>query len=312
MKRTTSVYDNWKWIWQYVKKYKHSIFRFLNWEIACTVIELVLSILIQQVIDRITNKELNGIVVFIVVFILLQLFEVFVHTYTGKIHLKVHHHIQNDMQLHLYENILSQTNIHPIGHKIVCMEKDIGHVAETILNQVPGMITSLICMLGAILLLVYYDIPIAIIAICSIPILLFLYFQSISTLLKNQKDLHTMQDEKLEESITTFQQPSYQSISKHVQFMQQLQHKDLAISLRQYTYQSNKHIVITIAGRIISFICYGMVIWQLFHQKISIGTAILLFTMISNVHSSLEKIVGWIPDVVQASISAQRIRKWME
>ncbi len=165
-------------------------------------------------------------------------------------------------------------------------------------------------------MILHYDWIMAIIALASAPILLL----SSRYVLKKQRE-YSKQVRQMSSKVMTFQVETFYNYDTIKSFgiaeqygrrLRQWQErfKEVVLAHNLFTIQTN--IFVSAVGMLVSFAAFGYCLFRLWTHEITYGTMTLFLQQRSGLSSAFQKVVGIIPNFLNSSVSAHRIRELVE
>ena len=184
-------------------------------------------------------------------------------------------------------------------------------VANTILTFLPNVVTTLISFGGAFVIVVQHDPWMALIALMGAPI-------SFLTPVTRPKGCGSSQRENqnVASDRTVFDQETFQNlqfikafgmIDRVTEKFHRIQQETVDLSLKQNRFQQSMTIATSLVGQAVGYACYGFAAYRLWQGEISYGTMTMFVSMAGSLRGSFSGILGLMPMVIRAGISAERI-----
>ena len=141
------IWDDWKWIFTYSRRYKGSILFYLILGIISTTLGLVGSIAGKYMIDIITGYQVTKLWIMVVVMVGSALFSLVIGNVLGRITLKLQIYINNDIQGDIFDKIIDADwmaiNQYSNGDVLNRFTGDVGTVSSNAISWLPTIIISI-------------------------------------------------------------------------------------------------------------------------------------------------------------------------
>lgn len=310
------ILDNLHWLSQYIRKYWYPIGVYTVLGIFGSAFGLVSSIVSKNLIDAVTGFNTRSIGWAIGLYVGLGVGRVFINVFTGKISLLIQSRVSNEIQKDIYDQVMvsewESLSEYTTGDLLMRTTNDTAVISNNVLSLVPTFITTSCNFIGALLIVLYYDPIMALIALIGAPITFLTSRYRMSSMQSFQRESQKMASKRMmfnQETFTNIQSiKAFDLIDDFSLRLKDLQEESLSLSLRQYKYQAWTNIIMSLTGLVVSYACYGFAIFRLWQGDISFGTMTLFVSMASNLSGSFSSVVHLVPTAIRASISVERVR----
>lgn len=309
------MWEEWVWIYQYGKRYKRAIFFYMILGMFGTVFSLVSSVASKNLIDIVTGFQKNKIIPMALLMVSMALFDLFFSSICSRISLKINIKIQNDIQADIFDQIINvnwlDLSKFSCGDILNRFGSDIGTVAGSAIGWLPNLITSLFSFIASLVLIIYYDPTMGLIAMLNAPVMLFS-----SKILLSRMRKYTTKVKKMNSEMMSFQQETFYNVDSIKSFdlvnlfsrkLRNFQgrYKDINLEYNKFSIITN--IVLSIIGMIIQYIGFGWGIYRLWTNRITYGEMTLFLGQASKLTGTFSSLVSIFPSTIGATISAGRI-----
>lgn len=309
------IWASWRWIYSYVKKYWLQIVIYTLLGLFGTVFGLAGTVVSKNLIDAVTGFNSDSIGWAFALYIGFGVSRIFINILTGKISLLIRTKVQNEIQANIFDQVMftdwESLSEYSTGDLLMRSSGDSGAISSSVLNFIPSAVTTIANFVGAFVIVCYHDPIMALIALAGAPVTFLTSRYRLSKMTEFQRENQQMGSTRM-----SFNQETYQNIQSIKAFglieqfserMRQIQSDILALSLRQYRYQSFSTIIMSITALAVSYGCYGFAVFRLWQGDISYGTMTLFVSMSSSLTGSFSSIVSLVPTAISAATSAERI-----
>ena len=164
---------------------------------------------------------------------------------------------------------------------------------------------------GAFVIVVQNDPWMALIALMGAPISFLSSRYSAKRMRDFQRDNQNVASDR-----TVFDQETFQNLQfikafgmldRVTEKFHRIQQESVDIALKQNKFQQSMTIVTSLVGQAVGYACYGFAAFRLWQGEISYGTMTMFVSMAGSLRGSFSGILGLLPMVIRAGISAERI-----
>ena len=314
------ILDDWKWIFSYSIRYKGAIAFYVILGILSTSLGLVGSVASKYLIDIITGYKTDRIWTLAILMVGSSVFSLAFQSVISRITTKLGIKIGNDIQADIFDKIMDadwlSMNQFTNGDLLNRFSNDIGPVSNNAITWLPSVLIAVYRFVATFFVILHYDWIMAVIALASAPILLL----SSRYVLKKQRE-YSKQVRQMSSKVMTFQVETFYNYDTIKSFgiaeqygrrLRQWQErfKEVVLAHNLFTIQTN--IFVSAVGMLVSFAAFGYCLFRLWTHEITYGTMTLFLQQRSGLSSAFQKVVGIIPNFLNSSVSAHRIRELVE
>ena len=309
------MWEEAKWMWQYIRRYKFAVFFYLILGIFSTLMGLAGSVLSKYLIDAVTGVDKTNIGWIIGGIVGMALGGVVISAITSRISTKISIKVNNEIRQEAYNKVmrsdwLSMTNFHS-GDILNRLNSDVSTVSGSVIGWIPSLITKFVQFVGALLIILYYDPTMAILALISAPVMLI-----VSKLLMTKMRYFNKKSREVSSEVMAFNEESFQNIQSIKAFdliglfnkkLINMQEKYKKVSLDYNKFSIATSSFMSIVGMIVSYSCFGWGVYRLWTGHITYGTMTLFLQLSGTLSSSFNSLVGMVPSAISATTSAGRL-----
>ena len=303
------------WMYAYVRRYWLLIGVYILLGASGSVLGLGTSVVSKDLVDAITGVNSMEIVRVAGTYVGVGVSQIFINAVKSRLSLKVRLKVTNEIRGDIYEQVL-RTNWESLakyrsGDLLYRVNGDAGMVANTILTFLPNVVTTLISFGGAFIIVVQHDPWMALIALMGAPI----SFLTSRYSAKRMRDFQR-ENQNVASDRTVFDQETFQNlqfikafgmIDRVTEKFHRIQQETVDLSLKQNRFQQSMTIATSLVGQTVGYACYGFAAYRLWQGEISYGTMTMFVSMAGSLRGSFSGILGLMPMVIRAGISAERI-----
>ena len=314
------ILEDWKWIFSYSRRYKGAIAFYIFLGILSTTLGLVGAVASKHVIDIITGYQTSKLAVLIIVFVGSTILSLVLNSLLGRIVLKLGIRIGNDVQRDIFDKIIdgdwAALNRYESGDILNRFSNDVGTVGTNAVSWLPTIIVSLYRFVATFFVILHYDWIMAVFAFATAPALLF----ASRFILRRQRE-HGKKVRKMASEVMSFELETFYNMDTIKSFgvtdqysarLRDWQEKFKKVNLDYNLFQIQTNVFMTVLGSLVSMGAFGYCLYQLWTHAITYGTMTLFLSQTSKLSGAFQNVVGIIPNFLNASISAHRIRELVE
>lgn len=316
----SEIVDDWKWILGYSARYKGAIVFYVLMGIISTTFGLVSSIASKYLIDIITGFQTDKLAMLLIIMIGTALFSILFQCLVERISAKLSIQINNDIQADIFDKIMDADwlalNKYSNGDILNRFNGDIQTVSSNAISWIPTVLIGVYRFVATFCVIWYYDPIMALIALASAPVILLVSRRMIKKQRTYGKRVREASSDLVAfevEAISNFDTiKSFGVAGQYSRKIRTWQGKYRDEFLKYNFFTINMKAFMSATGQIVTFIAFGYCLFRLWTHDITFGTMTLFLQQRSNLSSSFEKLVGLVPNFLNSSISAHRIRELVE
>ncbi len=315
-----SVSAEWKWLLHYVSHYRLQMLLYVIIGVLSTCMGLGSSVAAKHLIDAVITHNNDTIFYSAAFAVSLALFQVLTGSVISRIASVVGTRISNEIRENVYEHIVfshwEDINKYHSGELLNRIEGDVTALAGSVVSFIPGVFTKTAQFIGCLAVVLYYDPIMAVFAFLSSPFLLLTSRFSAKMMRK-----YNERSREMNGKILSFYSESIQNIQTIKAFgmtgyyVRQLK-ENLSIYRKIRLDHGKFSIVMTLCmsviGLLVTYLCYGWGVWQLWQGAITYGTMTLFLQLSGQLSSSFSVLVKLVPDAISIATAAGRIMELTE
>ena len=314
------ILEDWKWIFTYSKRYKGAIAFYVFLGIFSTTLGLVGAVASKYVIDIITGYQTSRLWLLITVAVSSTIFGLVINSLLSRILLKLGIRIGNDVQRDIFDKIIdadwSALNRYESGDILNRFSNDVGTVGSNAVSWLPSIVVSLYRFVATFLVILHYDWIMAVFAFATAPALLFASRFILRRQREHGKKVRQMASEVMSFEVETFYNmdtiKSFGVAGQYSGKLRDWQEKFKKVNLDYNLFTIQTNVFMTVMGSLVSMGAFGYCLYQLWTHAITYGTMTLFLQQSSKLSGAFQNVVGIVPNFLNASISAHRIRELVE
>lgn len=309
------VWLEWKWIYSYTKRYVFYIGGYLVLSVVGIIMGLISSVASKNLIDIVTGLQVSQILPMVLLMVGMALSGIILNAISSRIAFKVNLKIQNDIQAGVFEQIMDVdwqqlTRFHS-GDILNRFGNDIKTVASSAMGWLPELVTGVFSFMASLLLILYYDPAMALIAMVNAPIMMVA-----SRFLLGRMRKHTQEVKKADSSMLEFQEEAFYNVDSIKSFdlaglfkrrLQKVQKRYFDINMEYNRFSIFTNAVLSGLGMLVEFSCFGWGVYRLWTGKITFGEMTLFLGQAGKLSGTFNSMVSIVPSTIGATVSAGRI-----
>lgn len=317
IRRLPEIMREWVWLGHYMKRYWLTIAFYIFMGMLGVSMGLVMSLAQRDLIDAVTAtvKVPREIISAASVAIALALSQIFVKAVSSWISANISIRCMNEIREDIFNKIIvsrwdALCSYHS-GDIINRLEGDVGTVAGGVISFLPNLITGLTQFIGAFVIIMVNDPPMAIFALASAPILVFSARPMMKIMRKHNEKMRDVNGR-----ILSFNEEVFQNIQLVKAFSLGSDYcKNLRTLFKEYRKIRLDYTKISIAvsivmgliGLVAGYACYAWGVYRLYMNMITYGQMTLFLQLSGTLSSAFSALVHIVPSAVSTATCAGRV-----
>lgn len=313
-------WQDWKWIFSFSKKYKLVIALYTLLGVGSTTLGLVSSVVSKYMIDIVTGYKYDKLISLGLIMLFSTVLSLVFSSVVNRFSLKLSIYVNNDIQAEIFDKIIDADWIrlreYANGDLLNRFNNDVGTVAKNAVKWLPDLVITIYNFVATLVVILYYDATMAVIAMLSTPFLLFSSRYLIRRSRQYQEKVMRLNSEKMSfETETFYNVDTIKSFGITEYYSKELRkwqerYKDYNLDYNMFSIRTN--IALSILNSSISFLSFGYCLYRLWTGAITYGTMTLFLSQRNKFSSSFDSLVSIIPGMLNSAVSAHRIRELVE
>lgn len=278
---------------------------------------LVGSVASKYMIDIITGYQMSKLWIMVLITLGSAFFSLTIGNVIGRISTKLSIYINNDIQADIFDKIIDadwmEINKYSNGDVLNRFNSDVNTISGNAISWLPTIIIAVYDFVATFAVIWHYDKIMSLLAFASAPFMLLMSKFLISKQREYGKKVREMSSEMMTFEVETFYNfdtiKSFGISSLYGKKMRNWQEKFKDISLKYNMFTIKTNIVMSIIGMVVQYAAFGYCLFRLWTRDISYGTMTLFLQQRSNLNGAFNNLVSIIPNFLNSSISAHRIRE---
>lgn len=303
------------WMLKYAKRYWGAIVLYCILGVIGTLMGLAGSVMSKYLIDIVTGYDTKAIGWVVALMLAMGTGSIVFNAITSRATVLISTKVYNEIQAEIYDKIMEadweSLYQYRSGDLINRLNGDVKAVSDSVIGWLPSLITKGVQFLGALIIILYYDPTMAVIALLSAPVSVIMSKFVLSKMRKYSLELR-----KVSSEVITYQEDSFQNIQTIKSFgvvsffedgMRKVQKKYKELTMDYNKISITATGLLSFTGMIVSYACLGWGVYRLWKGVIIFGTLTLFIQLSSSLSSSFSSLISLVPQAVSATTSAGRI-----
>lgn len=317
--------QDWHWILRFTRDKAGSVVLYTLLGLGSSALSLGSSVVSKYLIDCITPtggqvmdlSRLRLLIPLLVFSAALGLgFTALNSRFSAKIGVEMVNHVQSSVFDRLIHSQWLQLSQYSSGDLINRFSADVHTVSSCAVSFVPSLIIQLFSILSTLGVILYFDPVMALIGCASTPVLFLL-----SRHLVKQQRMHNRAVRQASSELSAFQSETFRNmdtlksfgIEDHVVCQmkaRQEQYRTVVLEYNQFSIRT--HAVMTTVTTLAQYVALAYCLWQLWNQKIILGTMVFFLQQRSVLQNAFSGLIGLVPKALSGSVAAERLRELTE
>lgn len=312
--------SDWKWIGSYSRRHWKAVTLYTLLGILSTTLGLASGIAGKYAIDVITGFRTDRLATMLLIMAGTALFSLLFDSLTSRLTAKLSLGIHNRIQAEIFERIADadwlSLSAFSSGDILSRFTGDISTVSANAITWLPTVIIGIYRFVSTLLVLLYYDAVMALIAFTSVPVLLLLS----RWLLRRQRD-HARRVRESSAELMSFESETFSNFDTVKAFgavplfgrrLRNAQDDYTREVLDHNRFSILTHVLLSVLNLLVQFAAFGYCLYLLWNDTITYGTMTLFLQQRSSLSSTFDSLLGLIPGFLNSAVSARRIRELTE
>lgn len=316
----SEIMDDWKWILGYSARYKGAIAVYVFLGILSITSGLAGSVAGKYLIDIITGYETSRLAVLFLVMVGGSVSSLALESIISRISVKLSLDITNDIQADLFDKIVDtdwlSLNRFKNGDILNRFNADVSTVSSNAITWIPTIILAVYRFLSIFIVLLHYDWIMALIALGSAPFMI-----GVSRIvIKKQRD-YSKRVREMSSRLMAFETEAFYNLdtiksfgvtSHYSRKLRRWQEKFKDNSLQYNLFRIKTNIFMSTLAMAVQTVAFAYCLFRLWTNDITYGTMTLFLQQRSQLSGAFNSMVSILPDFLNSSVSAHRIRELTE
>ena len=314
------LFDDWRWIFSYSRRYKKIIILYTILGIIGTTFGLVSSVVTKYMIDIVINRQTERLWLLATLMVSSMIFSLLFNSLVSRISARIRVYVNNDIQADIFDKIMDTDWKHITGYAngdlLNRFSKDVETVATNAVNWIPTLIIDLYSFAASFIVIIHYDVTMAFIALLSAPGLVLASRYVVRKMKYYRQELRKVSSDLMAFETEVFYHmdtiKSFGIMDLYGEKMRAEQERYKSASLESNAFDIKARIYTRLLGSLVTLIAFGYCLMRLWSGAITYGTMTLFLQQRSNLTGHFNSLVSVLPNMLDSSVSAGRIRELTE
>jgi len=315
-----ALFRDWKWILSFSKGRWPRILIHTLLGIAASALGLATGVAGKYLIDCIVAMDKQRLPLLAGVMVLSTALNLGLRSVTSRFSARLGVTMHNDVRRHVFRNLLQSRWLEirrfSTGDLLSRVSADVSTVSGCAVSWVSNVVIQLFTLMASLLVVLYYDPVMALIAFASTPALIF----ASRRLLRRQR-LFNQRMRQVSSGLSAFEAETFHNIDTLKSFgveaemcrrldSWQADYRQVVLEHNDFAVRTN--ILLTLLGTAVQFLALGYCLWQLWSGRILFGTMVLFLQQRSTLSSAFSSLISLIPTALSGSVAAERLQELTE
>ena len=312
--------DDWKWIFQFSKRYKWIVIFYTFLGIFSSTFALGSSYVSRILINIIVEKRTDQLWLLIVAMLASTALALVFNSVMSRVSTKISIYVNNDIQAEIFDKIIDarwdELNKYQNGDLLNRFNSDVGTISSNAISWIPNLVINIYTFTITFVVLMRMDATMAWIAILSAPFLLLMSHYIMRKLKMYRKRVLEMNSRMMSFEMETFYNfdsiKSFGILKHYSKLLRGWQQKYKEYNLDYNKFEIKTNIMMTIVSTIVGMTAFGYCLFRLWTGAILYGDMTFFMQQRSNLSAKFSSLVATIPGMLNSAISAHRIRELVD
>ena len=304
-----------QWLQTQVGRYKGKILAVGLLSLIGTVMGLISSVASKYLIDAVTGYGAEMLWRAVTIMAVMLLGSLVLQGVSSRVGARVHVDVKNEMQHVTYQHVLragwEALEPYRSGDLLNRLNSDVNLVSDGIIGFFPGVATSSVKFVGALVIMLYYDPIMAVIALLGVPVTL-----GLSRMMLKRLRMHNLLIKELNGEVMAFQEDSFRNLTSIKAFsvtdhfekeMHRLQEDYSQAYLSYNGFQITMTTFLSLLSMAVTAVCFGWGVYQLWNGTITYGSLTLFLQLATTLRGAFSSLLSLAQQAISITTSAGRI-----
>ena len=312
--------DDWKWIFQFSKRYKWIVIFYTFLGIFSSTFSLGSAYVSRLLINIIVEKRTEQLWMLVGLVLLSTALALTFNSVMSRVSTKISIYVHNDIQAEIFDKIIDarwdELNNYQNGDLLNRFNSDVSTISSNAISWIPNLAINIYTFAMTFFVLMRMDPTMAWIAILSAPFLLFMSHYIMRKLKMYRKRVLEMKSEMLSFEMETFYNfdsiKSFGILGHYSRLLRGWQKKYKEYNLDYNRFEIKTNILMTIVSTVVSMTAFGYCLFRLWTGAILYGDMTFFLQQRASLSSKFNSLVSTIPGMLNSAVSAHRIRELVD
>ena len=316
----SEFFDDWKWIFQFSKRYKWIVIFYTCLGIFSSTFSLGSAYVSRILINIITEKRTDQLWLLIGLMLATTALALVFNSVMSRVSTKISIYVNNDIQAEIFDKIIDarweELNKYQNGDLLNRFNSDVGTISSNAISWIPNLIINIYTFGITFVVLLRMDATMAWIAILSAPFLLIMSHYIMRKLKMYRKRVLEMNSQMMSFETETFYNfdsiKSFGILKHYSKLLRGWQQKYKEYNLDYNKFEIKTNIMMTVVSTIVGMTAFGYCLFRLWTGAILYGDMTFFMQQRSSLSAKFNALVGTVPGMLNSAVSAHRIRELVD
>ena len=312
--------DDWKWIFQFSKRYKWIVVFYTFLGIFSSTFSLGSAYVSRILINIITERRMDQLGLLITLMLLSTALALAFNSVMSRVSTKISIYVNNDIQAEIFDKIIDarwdELNKYQNGDLLNRFNSDVSTISTNAISWIPNLIINIYTFGMTFVVLMRMDATMAWIAILSAPFLLVMSHYIMRKLKMYRKRVLEMNSQMMSFEMETFYNvdsiKSFGILKHYSKLLRGWQQKYKEYNLDYNKFEIKTNIMMTVVSTIVGMTAFGYCLFRLWTGAILYGDMTFFMQQRTSLSAKFNALVATIPGMLNSAISAHRIRELVD
>jgi len=311
------LFQDWKWILSFTRGHRVQIIIYTLLGICVSSLNLVTGVVSKYLIDCIMTFDRSRLLPLAVLMIISAIVGLALQSISSRYSARLNVTMRNHVQKLVFRELLSsrwlQIRQFSTGDLMNRFSGDVSTVASCAVSWLPNVVIQCFTVLATLMVVLYYDPVMALIALASTPALIL----TSRRLMRRQRSFN-LQLRSISSGMSAFESETFrnvdtlksfgveQSMEDKLQYWQKA-YRDVVIAHNDFSVRTS--IILTMMGSAVQYLALGYCLWRLWSGKILVGTMVLFLQQRANLSGAFSSLISLIPTALSGSVASERLQE---
>ncbi len=304
-----------KWLLTQAKKYWKKILLIGALGVLGTVLGLGSSIASKYAVDAVTGRDVRMLLLAGGVMAVMLLGNIILQSASSRVNARIHIQVSQKNQRRVYKRILQAgwEALEPYrsGDLLHRLSADVNIVSGGMIGFIPGAVTTVLRLIGALVIILYFDPMMAVLALLGVPATLVL-----SRVLMRLMRRHELRMKELNGELMSFQEDSFRNLTSIKAFfitdrftrdMRDLQDEYADAYLDANATQIRISVTTGLLSALLVGLCFCWCVYRMWFGNMSFGDLTMFLQLMSVLRNAFSSLISMVRQSVSITTSAGRI-----
>lgn len=304
-----------RWVWAYIRRYRGVVAIHIALSVLAIVLSLGTSVAVKYLIDAVTGYRADLLGRAAAAAAGMMLGNVAAKSISSRIGAIINIRVHNEIQAEVFQRVLEtdweSLEQYRSGDLLNRITGDVSTVAGGVISFVPSLISGVLQFVGSLLIILYYDPTMALLALIGVPVSIL----SSRTLMGKMK-AYNKKMKNLGSDMMSFYEDTLSNMTSVKAFgitglfgrkMREIQKEYRVEYLSFNRFSVRISALMSLIGMIVTAACFGWGVYRLWLGAITYGSMTLFLRLASTLGGAFSALIGLVPTAISVSTSAGRI-----